>query len=211
MEKTQKKKRVMWSEAAEADLIEVWQQKMPELRSTRKNNHIYEEMSCTMLLAGHEYTSIEIKIKLHNFTNKYRQEKQKIGPSGGSPSRWKYYEAVHQAVGGFKSFCSDELVEDSIVVDMEPIYIEDDTEGEPPLPSPSDGPSTSRGCARPSSSDAARKKKSTITIMEEMKDDLIKATEAMKESDEKEAMKSRRLLATAEIRFRFVVLQSTFR
>ncbi|XP_018799516.1 PREDICTED: uncharacterized protein LOC108975474 [Bactrocera latifrons] len=71
-------------------------------------------MSATMLLPGHEYTSTEIKIKLHNFTNKYRQKKQKIGPSGGCPSRWKYYEAVHQALDDFKSFCSAELVEDSI-------------------------------------------------------------------------------------------------
>ncbi|XP_039968952.1 uncharacterized protein LOC120780764 [Bactrocera tryoni] len=138
-----------------------------------------------IMATGHDYTSMEIKVKLHNFTNKYRQEKQKIGPSGGSPSRWKYYEAVHQAVGGFKSFCSAELVEDSIVVDMEPIYIEDDAEGEPPLPSPSDGPSTSRGCARTSSSDAVKKKKSGLTIMEEINDDLLKATEAMKAADEK--------------------------
>ncbi|XP_049316859.1 uncharacterized protein LOC125779536 isoform X2 [Bactrocera dorsalis] len=118
-------------------------------------------MSSTMFLAGHEYTSTEIKIKLHNFTKKYRQEKQKIGPAGGSPSRWKYYEAVHQALCGF---CSAE--------DMEPIYIEDDTEGESPLLSVL----TSRGCARPSSSDAVKKKKTVLTIMEEIKDDLLKAT-----------------------------------
>ncbi|XP_049310736.1 uncharacterized protein LOC125778197 [Bactrocera dorsalis] len=113
-----------------------------------------------MLLAGHE------------------QEKQKIGPSGGSPSQWKYYEAVHQTLGGFKSFCPAELVEDSIMVDMdmEPIYIEADAEAESPLSSPGDGPSTSRGCARPSSSDALRKKKPTI--MEEIKEDLFKATKA---------------------------------
>ncbi|XP_050335799.1 uncharacterized protein LOC126762798 [Bactrocera neohumeralis] len=138
-------------------------------------------MSYAMLLAGHAYTSTEIKIKLHNFNNKYRQEKQKIGPSG----RWKHYEAVYQAVGDFKSFCSAELVEDSIVVDMEPIYVQADTEGESPLPSPGDGPSTSRGCARPWSSDAVRKKKSAITIIEDIKDDLVKETEAMKEADEK--------------------------
>ncbi|XP_018796567.1 PREDICTED: uncharacterized protein LOC108973634 [Bactrocera latifrons] len=138
-------------------------------------------MSATMLLPGHEYTSTEIKIKLNNFTNKYRQEKQEIGPSGGCPSRWIYYAAVHHALGGFKSFCSAELL---FSVDIDPIFVEADVEGQSPLPSPGDGPSTSHGCARPSSSDSAKTKKAK-TIMEEIKDDLLKATEAMKEADEK--------------------------
>ncbi|XP_054082586.1 uncharacterized protein LOC128920115 [Zeugodacus cucurbitae] len=113
------------------------------------------------------------------------QEKQKIGPSGGSPSTWKLYEAVHQAVGGYKSFCSAELVEDSIEGDMEAIYLEEEIEGESPLPSPDVGPSTSGSSTRSSSNDAGKKKKTAVMVMEEMRDDFLKATEAMKEADEK--------------------------
>ncbi|XP_014085103.3 uncharacterized protein [Bactrocera oleae] len=246
------KKRVMWDEAAEADLIQLWQEKTPQLRSTRKNSHIYEEMSREMNTAGHNYTATEIKIKIHNFTNKYRQEKQKV--SGGSPSVWKHYAAVREAVGGYKSFCSAELVEDSIMVDIDniesplsnpfapadheavggyksfcsnPVDIKTEVESplsntfapasheavdgyktfcsadrveqsimdvkvevESPISSldapPSPSAFSSNAFNRPSSSDAGKtKNKTAVSVMEEMRQDFLKATQAMKEADEK--------------------------
>uniref|UniRef100_A0A034VTX9 Myb/SANT-like DNA-binding domain-containing protein 1 n=1 Tax=Bactrocera dorsalis TaxID=27457 RepID=A0A034VTX9_BACDO len=146
-----KKKRVVWNEAAETDLIQLWKEKMPKLQSTRKNSHIYEEMSREMNTFGHNYTATEIKIKMHNFTNKYKQEKRKVGAFGGSSSVWKHFAAVHQAIGGYKSFCSDELVEDSIMVDTDeigsfPVEVKNEAEsslsslGEPPSPTESPDP-----------------------------------------------------------------------
>lgn len=35
---------------------------------------------------------------LYKFLN-YRSEKKLVGPSGGSPSNWTYYEAVHKIIG----------------------------------------------------------------------------------------------------------------
>uniref|UniRef100_A0A0A1WMI6 Zona pellucida sperm-binding protein 3 receptor n=1 Tax=Zeugodacus cucurbitae TaxID=28588 RepID=A0A0A1WMI6_ZEUCU len=131
------------------------------------------------MLAIYIYTAQEIKIKIHNFTNKYsfRQEKQKIGPSGGSPSTWKLYEVVHQAVGGYKNFSSAELVENSIEGDIEAIYLEAEIEGESPLPSLDADPSTSGSSTWPSSNEANIKKKTAVMVMEEIRYDFLKATE----------------------------------
>uniref|UniRef100_A0A034VT48 Myb/SANT-like DNA-binding domain-containing protein 1 n=1 Tax=Bactrocera dorsalis TaxID=27457 RepID=A0A034VT48_BACDO len=206
-----KKKRVVWNEAAETDLIQLWKEKMPKLQSTRKNSHIYEEMSREMNTFGHNYTATEIKIKMHNFTNKYKQEKRKVGAFGGSSSVWKHFAAVHQAIGGYKSFCSDELVEDSIMVDTDeigsfPVEVKNEAEsslsslGEPPSPTESPDPfassnpfaprspaaSSSDPSNLPSSRDARKiKKKTAVSVMEEMRKDFLKATQAMKETDEK--------------------------
>ena len=37
-----KKRRVMWSEAAETDLIDFWREKMPQLRSASQNQLFYK-------------------------------------------------------------------------------------------------------------------------------------------------------------------------
>ncbi|XP_039965852.1 uncharacterized protein LOC120778181 [Bactrocera tryoni] len=200
-----KKKRVVWNEAAETDLVQLWQEKMLKFQSTRKNSHIYEEMSREMNTAGHNYTATEIKIKMHNFTNKYKKEKRKVGVFGGSSSAWKHYAAVHQAIGGYKSFCSDELVEDSIMVDTDeigsfPVEVKNEAEsslsslGEPPSPIESPNPFAPRSPAAsssdpsnlPSSRDARKiKKKTAVSVMEEMRKDFLKATQAMNDADEK--------------------------
>ncbi|XP_011192563.1 myb/SANT-like DNA-binding domain-containing protein 1 [Zeugodacus cucurbitae] len=184
MAEISRKKRVNWSEAAEADMIQFWQEKMPQFRATRKNRHIYQEIADAMASVGHKYTAVEIKVKMHNFTNKYKIEKKKIGSSG--ISTWIHFEAVHQAIGGYKSFCSAELAEDSIVdvyVDdiyqIEPIQVESESEGESPLPSPRASSVTSN---RPSSSEAD---KTVVSVMDEMRKDFVKVFQAINDAEEK--------------------------
>uniref|UniRef100_A0A034WQY6 Myb/SANT-like DNA-binding domain-containing protein n=1 Tax=Bactrocera dorsalis TaxID=27457 RepID=A0A034WQY6_BACDO len=165
----------MWNEAAEDDLIKLWQAKMPQLRSVRQYRQpfVYEEMAKAMESLGHEYTTAEIKVKLYEFTNKYKQEQQKIGPSS-----WKHFTAVHEALGGF---CFDELVEDSILVDIEniePIYEDCESECQSTL-SISDA-SSSDSSNHSSSSDTA------VSVMEEMREIFLKAIQTWKESKEKE-------------------------
>ncbi|XP_073819423.1 uncharacterized protein isoform X2 [Musca autumnalis] len=57
-----------------------------------------------------------------------KEEKQKVGPSGGSPSSWVLYERVNSILGGYK-FCNlEETVEESIDLsycDVE--FIDEDT------------------------------------------------------------------------------------
>ncbi|KAM8702609.1 hypothetical protein ACLKA7_001945 [Drosophila subpalustris] len=44
----------------------------------------------------------DVRTKLDNLTRKYRAEKSKIGPSGGTPSCWNHYEKVHMILGGLR-------------------------------------------------------------------------------------------------------------
>ncbi|XP_039956841.1 uncharacterized protein LOC120772344 [Bactrocera tryoni] len=48
---------------------------------------------------AHKFTVKEVHVKIRNLTQKYREEKKKVGPSGGSPSLWKHFDAVHQIIG----------------------------------------------------------------------------------------------------------------
>ncbi|KAL7725834.1 hypothetical protein ACLKA6_015916 [Drosophila palustris] len=78
-EKKATSKRVKWSVDHEITLIDLWEEKIGELRGNRKNSHIYMEMA-----------------------EELKAEKSKIGPSGGTPSCWNHYEKVHMILGGLR-------------------------------------------------------------------------------------------------------------
>ncbi|XP_011192564.1 uncharacterized protein LOC105218575 [Zeugodacus cucurbitae] len=204
MAEVSRKKRVNWSEAAEADLIQFWAMNMAELRTVKRNMHIHQEIAKDMTSIGHKYTAVEIRVKIKNFNKRYRMEKKNIGPSG--ISTWIHFDAVHKAITGYKSFCSDELAEDSIV---EPIHVESESEGELPLPSPGGSSDTSNHTSSseaekkvvsvmdemrkdpggssdttnpPSSSEA---EKTIVSVMDEMRKDFVKVFQAMNDADEK--------------------------
>lgn len=66
------KKRQLWSLAAEETLIEIWKKYMPQLRATKKNNHIFKCMAEDMKELGFLLTIDELQNKIHNLTCKYR-------------------------------------------------------------------------------------------------------------------------------------------
>uniref|UniRef100_A0A034WXD0 Myb/SANT-like DNA-binding domain-containing protein n=1 Tax=Bactrocera dorsalis TaxID=27457 RepID=A0A034WXD0_BACDO len=72
-------------------------------------------MSVEMATKGHVYSANEIRVKIHNLTNKYRDERKSIGPSGGSPSTWEFYPKINSIFGSYKSFNLKTLVEESTV------------------------------------------------------------------------------------------------
>ncbi|XP_036322569.1 uncharacterized protein LOC118736629 [Rhagoletis pomonella] len=90
------KKRSTWSTSDEKVLLELWAEYSGDLRRAKRNVHIYTEMSIQM---ASKYTPKELHGKIRNMTQKYREEKKKIGPSGGSPSLWKHYDDVHKIIG----------------------------------------------------------------------------------------------------------------
>ncbi|XP_055856956.1 uncharacterized protein LOC129919884 isoform X1 [Episyrphus balteatus] len=103
----------MWGTDDEEFLLELWAASEPQLRGSRKNGHIYKEMSKEFEGRPMSYSAEEIKMKLHNLTTKYKKEKQIIGPSGGSPSEWALYNKVHSILGGHRIHNLEFVVEDS--------------------------------------------------------------------------------------------------
>ncbi|XP_075170558.1 uncharacterized protein LOC142242991 [Haematobia irritans] len=114
MERRQYKKKTYWAGDAEACLLHVWRENSEKLRGARKNSHIFEEMAQQMNQFGHHFSKEEVKIKIHNWSNKYRLEKKTVGPSGGAPSNWKLYADVHAIIGTQPSNNAEKFMEDNI-------------------------------------------------------------------------------------------------
>ncbi|XP_070855186.1 uncharacterized protein [Drosophila suzukii] len=94
--------KLRWAKQMEVLLIDIWQENIEELRGARKNVHIYMEMAQTLMEAGFDVSYKDVRTKIENLTKKYRQEKNKLGPSGGAPSSWQHYELVHSFLGAYR-------------------------------------------------------------------------------------------------------------
>ncbi|XP_036339681.1 zinc finger protein 2 homolog isoform X2 [Rhagoletis pomonella] len=111
----QRRKRSFWNSRAEACFVELWGEKVDELRGARKNTHVYQEMSSELAKQGCFLSAQDVKYKIANLTAKYRKCKEAIAPSGGSPASWNLYEAVHKVIGAQSinnvNMCAKESIE----------------------------------------------------------------------------------------------------
>jgi len=99
--------------AAEENLMDTWESHILELRGSRKNGHIYKEMSDVLRNKNHMFSPQEVQEKIHNLTNKYKAEKKKIGPTGGTPSEWPHFRKIQSFLGSFKCHNNESLMEES--------------------------------------------------------------------------------------------------
>ncbi|XP_018783250.1 PREDICTED: uncharacterized protein LOC108965355 [Bactrocera latifrons] len=97
-----KRKRLAWTEGAELAILELWAERVVELRGVRKNMHIYENISEELAKLGYIYNAREVQVKLANFSQRYRIEKANMLESGETTSSWVHYGRVHQIIGRFK-------------------------------------------------------------------------------------------------------------
>ncbi|XP_017468996.1 PREDICTED: myoneurin-like isoform X3 [Rhagoletis zephyria] len=111
----QRRKRSFWNSRAEACFVELWGEKVDELRGARKNTHVYQEMSSELAKQGCFLSAQDVKYKIANLTAKYRKCKEAMAPSGGSPASWNLYEAVHKVIGAQSinnvNMCAKESIE----------------------------------------------------------------------------------------------------
>ncbi|XP_061386197.1 myb/SANT-like DNA-binding domain-containing protein 1 [Musca vetustissima] len=89
------KERSVWCDSDTHHLLQLWEERANDLRRAKRNGHIYQDIAAQM---NHKFTAEEVQVKIRNFTQKYRDEKMEMGPSGGSPSKWKFFEAVHRII-----------------------------------------------------------------------------------------------------------------
>ncbi|XP_036319874.1 uncharacterized protein LOC118734267 [Rhagoletis pomonella] len=148
------KKRVVWSEQDDQILIELWAERAADLRRAKRNGHIYADISVQM--AG-KFSAQDVHTKVRNLTQKYRDEKKNVGASGGSPSTWKHYMAVHQIIGG--TAVNNAEVHESFLLDT--ILNESSQSVVAPSPSPPLAPST----PSPSSSMEAASTPSPVPLL----------------------------------------------
>ncbi|CAD6998948.1 unnamed protein product [Ceratitis capitata] len=66
-----KRKRLAWNEQSEAAILELWAERVEELRTERRNSHIYGEMANDLAKLGYNYSGRDVQVKLANFTQRY--------------------------------------------------------------------------------------------------------------------------------------------
>ncbi|XP_053963183.1 uncharacterized protein LOC128866451 [Anastrepha ludens] len=112
-----RKKRVQWTPQAVRFLLQLWKEILPKMRNTKRTSHIYTEMSMQMMKGGFNFNAREVTVKLHNLTNKYKDERKKIKKGTAFESDWRFYKELDYLLGSrisyetFISKCTDPLNE----------------------------------------------------------------------------------------------------
>ncbi|XP_037943016.1 myb/SANT-like DNA-binding domain-containing protein 1 [Teleopsis dalmanni] len=118
-----KRRRNAWSESAERHFLEIWEERLPQLRGARRNAHIFNEMATELQNRGFLVTSLEVQTKVHNFTQRFRKEQQCVGVSGGAPSDWKYFHILKRFLGNLPIHNTTNLVFESIAGEFSQICL----------------------------------------------------------------------------------------
>ncbi|XP_031616602.1 bromodomain-containing protein DDB_G0270170 [Contarinia nasturtii] len=91
-------RRRIWQEEEVHKLICVWATRLDDLRQSKKNRHIYEEISDELNSMGLDTIREEVHIKIQNLSQLYRNEKRRIESTGEAPT-WQYYHEVDELLG----------------------------------------------------------------------------------------------------------------
>ncbi|XP_050074292.1 protein bric-a-brac 1-like [Anopheles maculipalpis] len=89
-----KKKKNRWSISKIELLIDLWAEHYRELKSCRRNDHVFVKMKHKLEKSGCKVTVEDIRIRINNLSAKYRKESM-LTLSGGSPSRWPLFNKIH--------------------------------------------------------------------------------------------------------------------
>lgn len=87
------KKRRQWEDNGVLELIKLWKVCAYELRTIKRNGHLYVAMAKQLTGLGVPVTALEVHFKVNNLTQRYRQE-QKTFEATGIISTWKFYSQV---------------------------------------------------------------------------------------------------------------------
>ncbi|XP_055319983.1 uncharacterized protein LOC129577268 [Sitodiplosis mosellana] len=109
-------RRRIWQEDEVHKLICVWATRLDDLRQSKKNRHIYEEISDELNSMGLDTIREEVHIKIQNLSQLYRNEKRRIESTGEAPT-WQYYHEVDELLGSHNDHSLDlSNLDDSNVV-----------------------------------------------------------------------------------------------
>ncbi|XP_061397256.1 uncharacterized protein LOC133332903 isoform X1 [Musca vetustissima] len=87
------KKRRQWEDNGVLELIKLWKVCAYELRTVKRNGHLYVAMAKQLTGLGVPVTALEVHFKVNNLTQRYRQE-QKTFEATGIISTWKFFNQV---------------------------------------------------------------------------------------------------------------------
>ncbi|GAB6023410.1 hypothetical protein CHUAL_008198 [Chamberlinius hualienensis] len=95
-----RKNKELWSDMEIKLLIKVWALYNDDLKTSKRNRHVHENIRLELLNAGVVKTAEAVKIKIQNLTAQFRKEKREHDCLGSGPSIWPFYDDVKAIVGG---------------------------------------------------------------------------------------------------------------
>ncbi|XP_055380510.1 uncharacterized protein LOC129611398 [Condylostylus longicornis] len=101
------KARIIWNRSMEGFVLDMWDNNIKDLQKHKKNGHIYGDMAASVnsQFGITDVTQKDIQVKIHNLTQRYRQERKLI--ASGAGSNWPLYERINKLLmKGCKKFKS---------------------------------------------------------------------------------------------------------
>lgn len=90
--------RQLWGETETYVLIDLWEERLKELRRQKRNSAVYEQIAKALRLAGFQRTRAQVHTKIENLSNTYRfWQKQQTAGSGAIP--WLYFRRIGEFLG----------------------------------------------------------------------------------------------------------------
>ncbi|XP_049527525.1 myb/SANT-like DNA-binding domain-containing protein 1 [Dermacentor silvarum] len=139
-EASKRKERARWTEAETFTLIRIWEDNIGDLRRAKRNAKVYAAIFEKLRAAGIEKTLKDIKSKIENLADKYR-EINKNKRTGSGCIRWPFYWELHKFLETLpindatlvcESACSDDATVEQIIRQMEVGDPAADDQPEPP-------------------------------------------------------------------------------
>ncbi|XP_067633916.1 uncharacterized protein [Eurosta solidaginis] len=94
-----RKSRVRWTQDSVKFLLYLWKAAFSELQTAKKKWHIYIDMHKKMAKRGYHFNASEIKVKIHNLTNRYRSERRRLRSNKLTSSDWGLYKPLDYLFG----------------------------------------------------------------------------------------------------------------
>ncbi|XP_077492135.1 uncharacterized protein LOC144103232 [Amblyomma americanum] len=91
--------RRLWSERETAALIDCWQDHLNDLRRQKRNAAVYAEIAEALRILGFHRTSAEVRHKIRNLTQMYRDFNKNGTTTGSGAIQWPHYARIHSFLG----------------------------------------------------------------------------------------------------------------
>ncbi|XP_055714454.1 uncharacterized protein LOC129808697 [Phlebotomus papatasi] len=195
------KSRKDWSDGEVRMFISIWRDHHYDLRRQKRHRKVHQAMSEELKKNGVNKTENEVKTKIKNMTARYREEKRKVGTSGGSPSTWAFYEEMNSLIGNLPVNDENLVDEGNIIMSLSDSLAGNEEE----IASSS---IQAQGHPNPRRS----RKRKLINVQEEMLQEIKRSNEAAERNDEiaNAHMKESNRIAQQQIAFNEKLLARLF-
>ncbi|XP_074918133.1 uncharacterized protein LOC142047372 [Chelonoidis abingdonii] len=126
-----RKRAPAWTTEELLDLIAIWGEDsvLTELRSSKRNEKVFERISKSMIAKGYSRDSFQCRIKVKELRQAYQKTREGNGRSGVAPKTCRFYAELHAIFGGLATSRPSLIVDSDDLISVSTVA-EDSAEGE---------------------------------------------------------------------------------